>query len=315
MRLNFELMNNLEHNCFDGLIASFANWNGIPYSFSYGESWDFTANYEMRGENVFVTLNIPNTLNKDLLKDYCGVCMKYIDFDIDKESFMTILKEELARQRPIIIVLDYYYCPWRKEVSNIVHRENHASLVVGYNEYGLICLDYSPKYDNGILPYENIINITGYVTLDINSPTNNNYNELITRSLNLIKSHDIFNAMREFANHIEKAFDPQYYLSQVQNNAWLPFVFQLSVIAETRCLYARTLRSISDINKTESLIAIAERLDATKRMWEIIKLLFVKMYNSRDLSPRVSLAKKIYNIADFEEDIYSSLVSISNKGG
>lgn len=311
MKLNIELIDNLEHNCLNGLIASVAKWNRKEYEIAYAESWDFVVDYEIKEEYTFQTLDFPDSLNYDLLKSFCGISLNYIEFDNNKEDFITKIKSELEQQRPIIIILDYCWCPWNKEVSKITHMPEHASLVVGFDELGLNCLDYSPRYDKCTLPYENISNINGYITINIdNTTSDNNYDDIITRSINLINRHDIFNAMRKFGNFMEEAFDPEKYLETVENDAWLPNVWQITLIAESRCLYSKTLRTISVNNNIKSLLAIAERLESAKAMWTNVKLLLTKIYYTKDLSLRKKIAKNIYEIADFEEDIYYSLVSI-----
>ncbi len=311
MKLDIQLIDSLEHNCLKGLIASVAEWKKKEYEFAHAEAWDFVVNYEIKTGDIIATLDIPNTLNGKLLKSYTGISRNRREFNKNKEEFMTTVKSELAQQLPIIIELDYFWCPWSKDVSNITHRPNHASLVVGFDEFGLNCLDYSPRCDKCTLPYENISKIDKYSTIKIDNPTcDTNYNDLIIRSINVIESHDIFKAMREFGNYIEESFNPIKCLADVENNAWLPNLWQLNLIAESRCLYSKTLRAISGKEKMVSLHAIAERLESTKPMWTNVSLILTKIYLTNDLSLRKTLAKKIYEIADFEEDIYCSLVSI-----
>ena len=312
MKLNIELIDNLEHNCLKGLIASIAEWKKKDYTLVYAESWDFVMNYEIKGINPqsFVHLGIPDTLKYDLLKSSTGISLNQI-FNKSKEEFITTVKSELAQQRPIIIMLDYFWCPWNKDVSNITRNPHHASVVVGFDELGFNCLDYSPRCDKCTLPYENIVYIDEYITINIDKPTYDyNYGDIIKRSINVLESHDIFKAMRRFGNFIEESFDPVKYLEDVENNAWMPNIWQLTLIAEGRCLYSKTLRTISGKNKIGSLLSIAERLDSTKPMWTIVISLLTKIYLNKDLSLRKKLAKKIYEIADFEEDIYCSLTSI-----
>lgn len=312
MRLNIELMNNLEHNCVDGLIASVAKWNNRAYELAYANAWDFSIYYEIKGENTFAQLNIPITLDYDILKSNNGIDLKYIEFNKNKNDFLTILKKELAQQRPIIIILNYCWCPWNKEVSNITDMPGHASLVVGFDELGLNCLDYSPRCENCILPYENIVNIDGYATIKFDDKPmyGNDYKEIITKSINLIESHDIFNAMREFGNFMQESFDPVKYLNEVENDAWLPNVWQISLISESRGLFSKTLKTISVMSKIESLVTIAERLELAKPMWSTVKVLLTKIYYNNDLRLKEKIAQQIYEIADFEENIYRSLVSI-----
>jgi hypothetical protein len=224
--------------------------------------------------------------------------------DYDVENFLVMLKKELSQQRPIIIFLDYYWCPWNKDVGTPFHNPNHTTLVIGIDELGLICLDYSPRCDNCVLPFEYISKIDEYLTLNFEKPNLNYCNSIITRGIQIINDHNIFNAMRKFGKHIQESFNPVKEMEDIENNAYIPKVWNLKLIAESRCLYANTLRAIAKKKNIKPLLLTAERLELAKPMWLDISRLFTKIYVSKDMSLTKKIAEKIYEIADYEESIY-----------
>ncbi|MGE5612857.1 MAG: hypothetical protein ACM3XR_00465 [Bacillota bacterium] len=222
-----------------------------------------------------------------------------------------MLKKELSQQRPIIIRIDYYWCPWNKDVDNQFHNPKHTTLVIGYDETGLICLDYSPRCDRCILPYEYIEKISGYFLINTYEPIScYNYRDILNRSIQTIETHDIFNTMRKFGRFIQESFNPIKELENVENNAYIPKVWQLSLIAESRCLYANTLKAIYKKHNLELLLTIAEKLESTKPMWLVIKSLFAKIYIEKNLGLKKRIAEKVFKIADYEESIYKCLLEI-----
>lgn len=306
MKLDLTLTDSVEvYNCFDGLLVSIAEWKKSDYRLAHAEAWDFSVKYEIRKNPPVILshLGIPRTLAFDLLESYSGISFSPTKFDGNVENFLVMLKKELSQQRPIIISLDYYWCPWNKDVGVPFHTPNHTTLVIGFDELGLICLDYSPRCNNCVLPYEYINRINGYSTINIKEPNLYYCNSIITRGIQVINDHDIFNTMRRFGEHIQQSFSTAVGLEYVENNAYIPKVWNLKLIAESRCLYADTLRVIGK-NNIEPLLIIAEKLESTKPMWLVIMSLFAKIYVSKDLSLIKRIAEKIYEIADYEESIY-----------
>jgi hypothetical protein len=313
MKLDIKLTDSVEvYNCFDGLVVSTAEWKKRDYRLAHAEAWDFSVKYEIR-ENppvIFSHLVNPRTLAFDLLESCSGISLSPTKFDSNVENFLVMLKKELSQQRPIIISLDYYWCPWNKDVGIPFHNPHHTTLVIGFDELGLICLDYSPRCNNCVLPYEYINRIDEYLTMNFEEPNLNYCSSIITRGIQLINDHDIFNKMRKFGEHIQESFSTAIGLECVENSAYIPKIWNLKLIAESRCLYANTLRIIGKKNNIEPLLIIAEELESTKPMWLVIRSLFAKIYVSKDLNLIKRIAEKIYEIADYEESIYKSYVMV-----
>lgn len=315
MKLDIKLTDKLEHSCFDGLLVSIAEWKKKDYRLAHAEAWDFIVNCNLKEnhpETAFGMLDKPCTLKHDLLKSYSGISYNYYDFDHNIEKFLIMLKKELSQQRLIIILLDYCWCPWNKDVSKITHMSGHASLVIGFDQTGFICLDYDPRCDKCTLPYEFINKIDGYCTINIEEPiVGNNYHDILNRSIQVIENHDIFNNIREFGRFVRESFNPVKDLEYVDNNSFIPNMWQISLTAEGRNLYSSTLRALSEKYNIKSLQTIAERLESTKPMWSVIKILLTKIYLTKSLRLSKILADKICEIADYEEDIYNCLVMIN----
>ncbi len=315
MKLEIKLADKLLHGCFDGLLVSVAEWEKKDYRLAHAEAWDFIVNYDLdqnHPETSYGLLDKPNTLNRDLLKTYGGISYNYYEFNHNTDDFLAILKNELSNQRPIILRLDYYWCPWNKDVSKITQMPGHGSLVKGLDDSGIICLDYSPRCEKCIFPYQNIDKIDGYCTINVEEPAvDYNYNDIIDLGINIIEGHDIFNNLRKFGKYIRESFNPIKDLGYMEDNPYIPNLWQISLTAESRDLYSNTLRAIGEKYNVKSLFTIAERLALVKPMWSAVRILLNKIYLTKDLRMINMLAEKIYEIADYEEAIYNSLVLIN----
>jgi len=144
---NFSLLD-IKGDCFDMIIASFAQWLKGEYRFLFIDCLGFnileTGN--TLGERIYVDKgDIIDAANKNgIATDFYESC----DLDINKITYL------LNEYNPLVLELDEYDCYWRKNYLKI-HRKHYVLLL----EYSLTlvklkCIDTFPNDDTLTLPGE-----------------------------------------------------------------------------------------------------------------------------------------------------------------
>jgi hypothetical protein len=304
-------------DCVDGLVISVAEWLHRKYKLVFAEAWNFQFADEIEEypHTIGGRLFIPNVVDQEILKACCGIEVNYNKIN-NAEQLISILKEEVSKQRPVIIIYDMFWCPWSNAFQKN-HKPDHASLVIGYNESGLNCIDYSPRCEGSILPYEYLNkSIKAFYTINIQQTIANDnfdWHEIVNKSISSINNYDTFNTIRNFGTYIKESFDPikemnRYGIDKFDSN---PLSWQIGRISESRRLFASTLRYLHERYNINQLLLLAEKLEAAVPMWSTIISLIIKSCISSNLNLLERISKKIYEVADFEETIFKCLEAVN----
>lgn len=307
-------------NCADGLMISLVEWLNRDYSLIFCEAW----NFEFKPENeeypntIGDRLSVHDVVCTELLYSTCGVGKKSVYNDhISLEEFMTVLKEELSQQRPVVIVHDLFWCPWSKDFFLRNHELTHSTFVIGFNETGLICMDYALRQPSAVLPYEYFErSVSMYITIDItplSSIQSFTYKEIMNRMISATVSYDTFNTIRKFGSYVKESFDPSKELERygIDNFNANPLNWQIERISASRKLFAYTLKELSKKYDLQNLLLLANRLEQTIPKWSSIMSMIIKSCISSSSKSLEKISNKIFELADFEESIFKCLVEVS----
>lgn len=305
MKLNIELSSCIGLNCFTGLVVTTMEWLNIDYQISFFHSWEFQYKYNIQ-EN-YMELLTQGTLDLDLLEEYSGVKIIENEYN-DNKTFLNTLKKELEEGKPLIVMVDKFWCPWSVDYQK-VHKVNHAALVYGYNKDSLICMDYSPREEECFLPYEYISNaIISYYCFEKVPFKEINTLDLVRESIQELKEKNIFQAIREFGNHIKDSFDPAIDVEKVPEGIGvMPKIWEINKIARGRIHFADALKAISKKMNITYFNDIIEDMGLTLTKWSTVSMLLSKLYITDDNSIKARLANRIFDLADFEESIFNQL--------
>lgn len=307
-------------DCHDGLVISLLEWLKRENPFIFAEAWNFEFRPEIEGfpHTIGDRLIVNNVVSQDLLKEYCGVEINEVNnTNVHLESFMPVLKRELAQQRPLLIVQDLFWCSWSKEYYQQIHAPIHATLVIGYDETGIICMDYALKNPEAHLPYEYFNDsVNTVVTFDITkTPPNSSmtFHDIMKKIISSTKSYDSFNSIREFGRYVKESFDPVKELERfgVGNFNANPLNWQIERISTSRKLFALTLRELSTKFGFTSLNILADKLELSMPKWFTIMSMIIKSCIASDSKSLNKISNKILELADYEESIFEYFVSIS----
>lgn len=310
--------------CLDDCIATYTNWINRGCELMYADSWDFKFNPYL--ENVNEPLenrsSDPNEKKWKNLKFYHGVKLIWHRSRANN-NMLEDFRNELNENRPVIIAMDCFYCPWDWGFQKY-HNEGHIFLIIGLRDnHSFNCVDPFFMKKDLVLPMDCFKSgFIRYATINItNSEKKVDLKDLINTSIfNLFNNQqgNIFLKIRNFADYINYSFDVQKELGDCKefSNTTVWYEFELNFYG--RIEYLIMLRYIS--RRLESsgtyLIEISNHLSSVIERWQVAKGMLGKVFMLKESQEmRSRLATKIMEIAEEEEAIALELVNIHKKGG
>lgn len=295
-------------NCMDGLIITILEWLGRNYDILLGRMWDFSFD-EKKDGLLGKKMDPYRGFTLKSLEEQCGISLSY---EKATDLSLPVIKNKLSSV-PVILFLDMFWCPWTSNYYQKIHDKGHAVLATGYNKFGFYCLDYSPRNENAVFPYEYCREgLVSYAIPTIHpspSVVINDWRDVIKNTINVIDTHKPFENIRAFGRYIYESFDPLQEITTYGGLETNPIIWQMERIANSRELIANILKRLSN---EDDVLELANRLNLAKPMWIIIKNLLIKSYVDGDRRLVGRIAKRINKVADYEEEIFCRLKQLYN---
>ncbi len=296
--------------CIECALLCAINYFNIESKLLFTGSWNFG----------YCAEKITNCFWGDIIstnKQELGKYMKYVGVELNKqtsnsfESLLTIVKEEIDKERPVVAYIDSFYCSWN-EVYKKYHFK-HYCLIIGYDfeNKNFICRDtYITNsivelsfgdYEQGfgeciffkkVLPPEYKI-IKRDLLNDIVNYTKANYERIKMTDRIRQFGEDIVNNLEKVYEEIDYYDDPKF------SN----LLVELSFISWSRYKMAEMFTYLNaefefDINKN-----IINGLRKTSNMWAGIRALLYKQILIRGEFDKTEFLGCVNQVADIEEDI------------
>lgn len=137
-------------SCLDETIAAFMNWLGIEYMVIYKRCWFFQYSAEEKKIGQRLAFEIAWGNDMKAAGPYCGVYFHSVL--AGDEDFLQRIKEELESGRPVLLLIDAYWCPWLTAYQ--VRHLLHDFILIGMNHDALIGTDSYYSQDRVELPLE-----------------------------------------------------------------------------------------------------------------------------------------------------------------
>lgn len=327
MKLDITIKYHDSCDCLENLILAIAKWMKKDYELMFTEAWGFsykpirTCDGEIIGENIDV-----HTYRKDKwnsLYKYHGIGVKEKE-SRDYSMGLSIIKNQLSANMPVVIHMDTFWCHWRKELYQKFHR-SHYCLVTNIDDRNnnLFVFDAQIANKGVILPIDDFIKgFRGYITFEnkdigIGSV---DWKEIIENSTYRLKNTDesinLFEDMRILANDIKYKL---VFENEVKNFEEFPFkaqIFQKIFDIGRGCKqYSTALKYINKLYNIQELDILSNRMNFAGNRWFSIFGMLCKSYymNHNDLIIDRVVAK-IKEAANDEEDIADNLVKLCKYG-
>lgn len=312
MELDFKLTDKEGLDCFAGCMVSILEWKGMDCSILFRNAWEFNFAENFKQHFLKDLIREPEIIDYNILRIIFGITIHYKEY-VDKDNIINIIKEQVEKNLPVIVIHDMYWCPWLKSFQ-FRHAPEHGSIVIGYDDSNFICSDYVPKCNRGVLPYEYIgKSFKGMFILKIDSNSvmkNIDFNKIMSSIIESVIFKNVFAEIRRFGNYIKNDFDPISEFNQYGESDFgisNPVNWIIERIAYSRYYFTQALSAINKELKTDYLpVSINKLLDA-KEQWLVIRAAIMECCISRKSSKLTHISELIINLANFEENIFYGL--------
>ncbi len=297
--------------CLDDCIATYTSWINRDYELMYADSWNFKC--DPCNENI----NAPYDENKtrcDNLELYHGVKITW-DNDPFTDGTLEFFMNELKKNRPLILALDCFYCPWDWGFQSY-HSEGHSFLITGFQDsQNLYCVDPFFMKKDSLLPISYLKNgFKRFATFSLtDSKQECNLSDLLKISAIKFIKNDVAIRIKNLANYIICSLDVEKELVKYKEspNTFLWNVFESDFYG--RIEFVIMLHYIArKLNFLENnLMAISNRFLNIIEQWQVAKGMLGKIFMLKESQEiRSRLAIKISEIADSEKEIALELMNI-----
>jgi len=320
MRLNIAPKNHESLNCQEVLLLSVAEWWERGHVLMFTESWGFTYTpYDAENPEIFGKRFGSNDVNwRSNLGLYHGVQTALWDKEKTAAEIIRIAEEELAQQRPLAIIMDYFWCPWVEEYYQKYHGGAgglpHTCMIVGLEGDNIVCIDptFAPT-EQVLLPLDHFEQgCGGHMRVWLaDEPAWPNWRDVLARSVAYLGEGEAnaFYQIRLFADEMEKYVDISKEKEGFENKpGYSPIVFKLKLIGFGRKKAAMLLTELGNRHDVPTLLDFAAKLEECAAKWDRMSLSMMKaLYTKKPAGPLANVVNAIREVASMEEQLAQDL--------
>jgi len=322
MKLDISIKYNDAYNCLDNLIVDATKWWGRNYELLFAGSWGFyykqigAKGREALGDNINSSMNYP----WDCFEKYHGVKINIIK-NADYQDILRVIREELKENRPVIIYMDTFWCPWYKSNYQEIHSV-HYCLAIGIDDSNNLLIADSQFANNGTtLPEYNFSKGYGeYMTFSLKEPESASmaWRKIIRNAVDRIMSPaediSIFEQMRNLGNDIRDKLDYATEIRGVEEYPLRAKLFQsLYNIGRGRKQFSIALNYLGNLVNSHELLLLSDRVRLAGERWmSLFGIMGKSYYLQGDDRDRIlkRVVNKINEAALDEEDIAKNLIKL-----
>lgn len=299
--LQIACINNDRLSCLERPLATVLNWLKIDYRFLFLSGWTFSYNYMESYQGI---MDVPE------LADFLRNSEKYTGVHFEVEKLPEEMRDkricyEILHDRPVIIYIDSYWCPWfpSYQKSHI----HHYILVIGVNmDKGyFVCLDKLDSQKKVILPFEDYNRGSGemlFMSVKKVMSYKNNEKELKKDCCEALNPETVQRNICEFASKVRYSMNVVEQIENYHDPKVTPLYTWLKGISNDRLNFSECLELfINNSYYKDNLKIIADK-------WRNIILLLIKA-GTRKANEKTyeSIAEKIEQIAETENVLMNEL--------
>ena len=315
MRLNITPISHDSLNCQEVLLLSLSKFWERGNVLMYTESWGFFYTPYNAEEPVIFgkRFGSNDTKWRSNLSLYHGVQTSNWSTDKTAAEILRIAQEELEEQRPLPIIMDYFWCPWVTEFYQKFHGGAgglpHTCMIVGIEGNDLVCIDPMFASEQVLLPLDHFeAGCGGYMKVSLaEEPQWPAWQDVLPRSLAHLgeQGSDVFDQIRQFANEFEAYIDIRFESVGFEHKpAFSPMLFKLKLVGFGRHKLSMLLTELGNRESIPELLEFADRMWKAGDEWNRISLNLMKAFYTK--KPAATLEKVVGLLracADVEEEL------------
>ncbi len=323
MILDLELFHDSLNDCMFDSIASVAFWFNRRCELMFSESWKFsytpidTSPQNNIGIQLSTIFDFKSELN--CLGRYHGI--KLNSNKLFASEAINIIEKEIICQRPVLLVMDSYFCPWDPQYKKL--HTNHACLLVGIDNSKrvLYCSDayYLKKdiplsYDNY---EESFIRIHTFSLINIVNDKIS-WEQVIECASSIFLRNNTHNAITNLGNDIENYLNISKEIFGYDEIWQAPIFEGINQVSRSRFRFGKSLHYLHEKYSTKHLLLLSKEMNFSGLRWRTIRSMLLKecaISNNVSIRPKTlkDINVKLIEIANHEEYIANVLLNICNK--
>lgn len=317
MITNFKAIDDDSYNCLENLINSVTQYYGRSCELMSLYSWLFRYNREIyKEEHSFGNAITDSTFGKSLesLAKYHGVIMNYNDKKLFNE-FSKVIQEEISNDRPVIICMDTFYCPWYVTDYNKLHTMHYCLVIDIDNEnkiFSIVDTQFAQEAVQVSFDYiEKGYNDFYTIHITDSDLDNMNWKDILSETIKYMKNTlegKTFEELRSFADDFESYICFSTEIRGYENTPLKSSIFKkIHTLSNKRKQYSRVFEFIRDKFEVKDMEVMAYRMKNIADRWSSTFGLLCKAFYKNDNAIISRVSDKLRTLADLEEELFNDL--------
>ena len=303
--------------CYYDEMATVALWLKRDYDLMFSEAWSFKY-YENPTDTGKINPNTGYSFN--VIREYHGI-------DITKKTPCTFdelieaIETEVIKGYPVIFSTNAYVCPWNPSYQKQYLPHFCLAIGVDFEAKEILCMDPYLTPEIIMLPFQNLKEAYDhYFTFEKRDFKNigSEWRDILHNTTNKVfgsgKDENTFYNIREFANLFDNSFDIIEEASKTDYILDLsPGMLVLTNIEWARINVSTYFNYIAKQCNVPELNDFGDQMVEASKNWSILKSIICKACITKNNNLGKIVAKKIREIADYEEEVANNLLEFIEK--
>ncbi len=296
--------------CLDDCIATLAGYYQCDYEMMYIGGYQVSR--QQRGQDFAGWYDIWLTERFDNLQKYHGIMIRKYDF-CWKHRVIRKIREELEEGRPVLLLLNPFWCPWDDGFQRYDAVPGHCFLVRGEYADGFLCMDPYFEKEEQELPFAMFrkglqeVYLTG--RQEVGEVPPEGYREALDRMAGRLSETAYFELLRSFVIDMEESANI-FQGVRAEEDFWVcPLIVFLLKINQSIQNTATVTGYVAERCALASLEMLGEKLWNTAVKWKQARKLVIKLYfiKRQDEKLRARTIERLLSIIDDVERLVNAI--------
>lgn len=315
-----------QYDCLENLVVAVARWWGHRYELGFAESWGFQYNRKnlLCDNNFGKNIYDGKVWKLEYLEKYHGIKVNNIEQG-DYHEILDVIRAEVKKDRPVIIYMNTFWCPWYKEDYQKVNSPHYCMVTDIDNEDNIHIKDAQMAENGALLPIDDFSKGFGNcITLSLKEceSINDDWKKIIYNAVDRVSTPTgeicMFEQMRNFAEDLKDKLDFSREIKGKEDDPFQAALFEMiRSISRGRMQFSEVLNYMGELVQKPELMAFSNRMKAAGQRWNSVFGMLCKAYYLQGAARERILDRiigKIYEAASDEEDIALSLIEFCKNG-
>jgi len=285
-----------KYNCFFSNIAYLAICNNKPFDLMTMKRWKFEL--DMSQKDLADKIVEEQLFDRDysIIKKYCGIQLETHKISSQNETVVKL-------PYPSLVHFDAFWCPWSVNYQAVHY--DHYFYVIDQDQTpeSILCLDPYYQQEKVYISqkefYKGLMHIVSIALVEPASIDEYDFEQITKTMIDTFYNSKSHINLNTFINEITQ-FVPETEFAPYHDLKAIPLCMKLNNISQDRLNIADTFLFLHKYFHYEFLHQLHEKMIELNKQWNMLYLLFMKMYMDRNnknlLRNTVNRAKDILKL-------------------